>query len=516
VDIISDLSPVWIQTSATLPPVIKDEAYAVTLMVTGGVEPYNWFVASGSLPPGLSLDATGAISGTPTQVGVSVFTAEVFDSLGRGTQRTFTLEIRNAILVITTTSPLPDGAVGSELKITFAATGGAQPYTWSLNGGALPTGTTLAATGELTGIPTAVGGFTFTIQVTEAAKATLRKNFSITIKPPLIEITTGATLPAGSEGSFYSVAFAAEGGSQPYRWDAAGAPAGLNMNATTGVLSGTAGTAGTVDFSVQVADKSGTSQTKIFSVSLDKKLAVTTVSLPPGSVGVLYAQQLGAGGGAPPYAWSVANGTLQQTSAIGATSEGGIGTFALYTQGNWTNYRATFTLKSSDDDTIGVMFRYKDSNNYYRFSWDKQKQFRRLEKRVNGTFTTLASDTATYVVGQAYQVKIVAQGTQIQVIIDGQQVFSVTDSAQPKGTIALYSRWNIGAMFDNILVEDLQNSAILLWDNFNAGDFIGWTIIDDAGTSGGPSHWSVTSGTLMQSVNIGSDATGNLGTFLLY
>jgi len=217
-----------------------------------------------------------------------------------------------------------------------------------------------------------------------------------------------------------------------------------------------------------------------------------------------------------PSNWSVANGTLQQTSAIGATSEGGIGTFALYTHGNWTNYRATFTLKSSDDDTIGVMFRYKDSNNYYRFSWDKQKQFRRLEKRVNGTFTTLASDTATYVVGQAYQVKIVAQGTQIQVIIDGQQVFSVTDSAQPKGTIALYSRWNIGAMFDNILVEDLQNSAILLWDNFNNGDFIGWTIIDDAGTSGGPSHWSVTSGTLMQSVNIGSDATGNLGTFLLY
>jgi len=217
-----------------------------------------------------------------------------------------------------------------------------------------------------------------------------------------------------------------------------------------------------------------------------------------------------------PSNWSAVDGDLKQTGAIGETSEGGIGTFALYTQGNWTNYRATFTMKSLDNDTIGVLFRYKDNNNYYRFSWNNQEQFRRLEKRVNGTFTTLASDTAAYVIGQAYQVKIVAQGTQFQVLIDGQQVFSVTDSAQPKGTIALYSRWNVGAVFDNILVEDLQNNAILLWDNFNDGDFVGWTIIDDAGTTGGPSDWAVTSGALVQSTNVGSDSTGKLGTFLLY
>jgi hypothetical protein len=217
-----------------------------------------------------------------------------------------------------------------------------------------------------------------------------------------------------------------------------------------------------------------------------------------------------------PSNWTAVDGYLKQTSSIGDSSDGGFGTFALYTQGNWTNYRATLHMKSMDDDTIGVLFRYKDNNNYYRFSWDDQEQFRRLEKRVNGTFTTLASDTALYTVGHDYQVTIVANGNQLQVLVDGQLAFSVTDSMQPKGTIALYSRWNNGAIFDNILLENLQNNAVLLWDDFNDGNFTGWTIIDDAGTTSGPSDWSVVNGTLVQSANIGSNSTGKPGTFVLY
>lgn len=48
------------------------------------------------------------------------------------------------------------------------------------------------------------------------------------------------------------------------------------------------------------------------------------------------------------------------------------------------------------------------------------------------------------------------------------------------------------------------------------GNLSGWKAFDDAGTTSGPSIWSVVNGALVQGSNIGSDATGHPGTFLLY
>ncbi len=218
-----------------------------------------------------------------------------------------------------------------------------------------------------------------------------------------------------------------------------------------------------------------------------------------------------------PSSWAISNGVLAQKTAIGSSANGdSFGTFALYTQRSWTDYRFSLTMKSTDNDAIGAMFRFKDDRNYYRFAWNRQSGFRRLEKRVNGAFTTLAGDNAAYTKGQSYSATILAQGTKLQVSINGHLIFSVTDSAFNRGTVALYSSYNTGATFDNVLVEGLKESTILLWDNFNDGDSLGWTIIDDEGTTSGPSNWNVVSGTLIQSVNIGSNATGQLGTFLLY
>jgi hypothetical protein len=218
-----------------------------------------------------------------------------------------------------------------------------------------------------------------------------------------------------------------------------------------------------------------------------------------------------------PSSWSVSNQALRQKSEIGYTGDGdSLGTFALYTRGSWTDYRLTLTMKSMDGNTIGVLFRLSDNFNYYRFSWDNQEHIRRLEKRVNGAFTTLAEDSVPYVIGRNYQVSIVAQGSKLQVLVDGQFIFSVTDSTLNGGTIALYSRWNTGANFDNISVADLKNNSVLLWDDFNDGHATGWTIIDDEGTQSGPSAWSVANGSLVQTSNIGDGSSLKLGTFTLY
>ncbi|NIO17010.1 MAG: hypothetical protein GTN70_08430, partial [Deltaproteobacteria bacterium] len=130
------------------------------------------------------------------------------------------------------------------------------------------------------------------------------------------------------------------------------------------------------------------------------------------------------------------------------------GTYAYWQAGSgWTDYTATVTMKSTDNDGIGVMFRYQDENNYYRFIWDSQRSSRALVKAENGVFSILAEDFVPYVPGKSYQVKISAQGSSLQVSIDGSPVFSVNDSTFSSGTIALYSWGNAGSYFDDITVE---------------------------------------------------------------
>ena len=203
--------------------------------------------------------------------------------------------------------------------------------------------------------------------------------------------------------------------------------------------------------------------------------------------------------------WSAETGSLVQSSKISAT-------FALYTARNWTDYRLSTKLKSMDTRPIGIMFRYQDNKNYYRFAWDAQNKSRLLEKVQNGIATTLAQDAKPYVTGQTYNLAITTQGTLLEVRIDGTAVFSATDSTFSQGTVALYSQYNQGGIFDDIGVQDLATGAVLVAEDFNDGNFIGWTIIDDKGAS----MWSAQNGALIQTNKIGSNVSGNVGTFAVY
>jgi hypothetical protein len=214
-----------------------------------------------------------------------------------------------------------------------------------------------------------------------------------------------------------------------------------------------------------------------------------------------------------PSSWSISEGILVQSSEIGSGTSAALGTYALFTRGSWTDYRFAVKIKSTDNDSIGVMFRYQDDFNSYRFVWDTQEKSRRVEKRVNGVFKILAQDTVPYVTGQTYQLDIVAKGSYLELLVNGTLLFSVNDSSFSGGTVGLYSRFNKASFFDDVLVQDLQGT-LLLWDDFTNGDLRAWTIIDDDGTRFGPSIWSVSNGALVQSTNIGSDS--QLGTFAAY
>ncbi len=75
-------APLPLKVSTTsLPDGVLNAAYpATTLQATGGVPPFSWTLTSGSLPTGLALATSGAISGTPTATGTFDFTVQVSDS----------------------------------------------------------------------------------------------------------------------------------------------------------------------------------------------------------------------------------------------------------------------------------------------------------------------------------------------------------------------------------------------------------------------------------------------------
>ena len=66
-------------TTSSLPNGTVNTAYSATLAATGGTSPYTWSLASGNLPTGLTLNASGSITGTPGAIGTFSFTVQVTD-----------------------------------------------------------------------------------------------------------------------------------------------------------------------------------------------------------------------------------------------------------------------------------------------------------------------------------------------------------------------------------------------------------------------------------------------------
>ncbi|MBX3173939.1 MAG: putative Ig domain-containing protein [Gemmatimonadaceae bacterium] len=235
------------------------------LQATGGNGVYTWRIVAGSLPSGLSLSPGGVIVGTPSAVGSANFTVEVTSGNGQTAQQVLSIDVR-AFLGITTSS-LPFGIEDLPYgPISLAAVGGDGSEVWSVIGGSLPSGLTLAGSG-ISGTPDIPGRADFIVRVSTTDGRSAQQALSIDVHGTLVVTTT--LLPGAVANVVYGPALlTATGGVGPNTWTAVSAlPAGLALG-TNGALTGTTNVVGTFDLTVQVANADGQVAQRVISFTV--------------------------------------------------------------------------------------------------------------------------------------------------------------------------------------------------------------------------------------------------------
>ncbi|WP_426755810.1 putative Ig domain-containing protein [Myxococcus sp. Y35] len=304
-------------TTTELPAASVEQPYRSTLSVAGGSPPYSWRVVQGALPTGLSLSTLGEITGTPASAGTASFEAEVRDSRGHTARATLGLEVRSAPLQISVAS-LPDAYLGEEYVSQLHASGGVSPYTWTIADGDLPTGVRLDTQGHITGAPATSGTFSITLRVQDAVGTSAERTVSLSafVAPFL----SSDTLAPATVGTPYSAELRATGGRPPltYRITSGALPVGLMLEAH--FIRGTPSTSEAASFTVAVQDANGRAASVTFRLTVQSGITITPNALPDAYTDTAYRQVLSAVDGRPPYAWSLATGTLP--AGIRLTSTG--------------------------------------------------------------------------------------------------------------------------------------------------------------------------------------------------
>lgn len=287
---------------------LTNQAFSQTLQAFGGIAPYVWSVVSGTLPSGLTLNASsGVLSGTTTVQSYNQdITIGVTDTRGVTTTAVLPLTINNTLTI--TTASLPLVTPGQNYQFQMEAEGGTAPYTWSIASGspALPGGFSLAASGLLTG-STSLQNYnaSVVIQVTDSASSAVTQSFNL-----LIGTTSGLTVDTEgvgpiTRGQAWQGTLIVEGaGVAPYDWTVTPdspnpLPSGITMAASvanqgeTATLSGITGTSlDNYAVKVEVVDANGNYAFGYVFFNSFSSLAVETTSLPQATVSGSYSATL--------------------------------------------------------------------------------------------------------------------------------------------------------------------------------------------------------------------------------
>ena len=217
------------------------------------------------------------------------------------------------------TTALPDLVLGASSGFNPSATGGTPPLSWSVAAGNLPPGMTLSSAGFLSGRPASIGSYPVTLEVRDAASATVSRSFTMNVYFPLLYVFP-RTLPFAVPGRPFLAAIQARNGKPPYtNWVMRQLPSGFPLPPgitldSSGVLSGTLSLSASerlYEFIVDVADSSSPPQnlTGVFNFGVANQLTVMSGEMPTAFLGELYRATIWAAGGTEPLTWGLAPGS---------------------------------------------------------------------------------------------------------------------------------------------------------------------------------------------------------------
>jgi len=333
--------------SGTLLPATVGAVYTsgTNVAVSGGTSPFTWTKPS-NLPAGLNFNTTsGQITGTPTGTFTTpqtvTLTIALADANGATASHDFSLTVDPALSVTTTTLPAATKNAPFAPAQQMAATGGNGTYSWTASN--LPTGLNLSTAGVFSGTPTGTTtSVTFT--VTDGNGVTATKTLTLTVNGALTITGPTSPLPGATKGRVYTQTIATSGGTAPFAWTTAGTvPAGLGLNASSGVFSGTPTTAGSaVSFTATVTDANNATASVTYSITVADVPSITTAGpLGPATIGWPYTSTtIAASNGTAPLAWSATG--LPTGMSIGQTT-GTIGGTPTATTGNPVSVVVTVT-----------------------------------------------------------------------------------------------------------------------------------------------------------------------------
>jgi hypothetical protein len=302
--------------------------YNNAVAATGGKGSKSFSITGGALPDGLTMSASGVISGTPAgPVGTSSFTVQVTDSAKTPATDTQALSIDIVLPLDIESVALPDTSVGEDYAGSIVAAEGTPPYAFSVSEGELPAGLSIGADGGVTGtvLPSATTE-TFTIEVSDSTSPP--QTFPYTDKVIVtLEITTGSLADA-TGGVEYADSIGVRGGLPPYAFELTGGalPDGLEgPDPTDGTISGTpepACTASNAVLTVQVTDDDTPAQSDT-RAGIDltvnpATLDITTSAMANARLDTAYDQRIVASGGVPPYSFAITSGSLPNQLSLNA------------------------------------------------------------------------------------------------------------------------------------------------------------------------------------------------------
>ena len=252
---------------------------------------FTWSIPGANQPPGLNIDPnSGVISGKIAVPGETTlpatfnFTVMLSDSSGAMAMQPLSIVVQPPIAI--TTSSLPSGVVGTAYSTTISAAGGAGTRAWGVAPGDAAGLTIDSGSGTLSWPSPIAGPHAISVLVTDTAGGSFAQFYTLTINPPFGITTT--SLPGGIQGASYNQTLATIDPTGSVTWSISGSlPAGLNLNAATGAITGTPTGLGVASFTVMAADSGGhTSPPQPLSIAVSRATTINYVAVSQTSPGL--------------------------------------------------------------------------------------------------------------------------------------------------------------------------------------------------------------------------------------